>query len=644
MVSHRLCAGYADQPALRAQYSLTVIGEEPSPAYDRTRLSECVQDGAPAPRLASADWYAKAGIDLRLGTPVVAIAPAHRQVTLADGQVLPYDRLVLATGAAAAIPPIEGADLPGLFVYRTEADVQAIAAAAVADREGVVVGGGLLGLEAARVLADLGMRVTVVENAKALMSRQLDADSGLLLDERVRDCGIRTLLGHRLARIEGADREPSTAEPAGLRLTFEDGQSARASLIVLATGIRPRDELAAAAGLRLGSRGGVIVDDHLRSSDPSIYAVGECAVHRGKHYGLVLPGYEMADALLKHLAGRRGSFRAGDTSCQLKLLGVPVAAVGLSDQEGRRESYQDGAGRRTLVLDGRRLLGATSVGPWKQLARVQDAARRELRVSQRQLRRFAERGDLWAASEDHGVADWPAATVVCNCTGVSRGALSACAAGGVLNVAALTRRTGAGSLCGGCLPLLGELCGSRVSADTSGRRPVLLASLAALLLGPLLMALGPVPVGDSVRSSYHLAAELWRDPLGKQLTGYTLVGLAAIGMLMSARKRLDWFKLGDYGAYRSLHAVLSLLALLVACVHTGLRMGHNANFALMACFLAVAVVGSVAGVATALESGSPSVWAQRARRLRPALSLAHVLLLWPIPLLLGLHVFSVYYF
>jgi nitrite reductase (NADH) large subunit len=638
MVSHRFCDQFAKSNVCRERYQVTVLGQETVPAYDRTRLSATLGYDSKLPLLADTGWYAERDISLRLATRVVRVDAAARVVELASGEQLQYDKLVLATGASAAMPNVVGHDAPSVFVYRTSQDIARIRSAAAAGRTGIVVGGGLLGLEAARVLLDAGLAVHVVEASPTLLSRQLDARSGQLLNEQVRALGVTTHLAHRLQHIERLETH------GRLRLHFQDAIALDGDVVVMATGIRPRDELARDAGLRCGERGGVVVSDALETSDPHIFAIGECAVHRGEHYGLVAPGYEMADVLVASLEGAARRFERGDTSCELKLLGIPVSVAGASEQHGTLLAFERGDQRRTLVVDGERLIGASCIGAWPQFARVRDMCKRRARIYAAQLKQFAENGELWADGVEQRVSRWPAETVVCNCTGVARGQLSACMSAGFVSIDCLTRRTGAGSVCGGCKPLLGQLTGTTTMADTHGRMAVLVASSVALLTAFAIVILGRMLVIHSVQQLLHRAAELWRDPSSKQITGYTLLTLSVLSMVMSARKRLSWFRFGHFGSYRALHTALSCTALALTILHTGMQLGANLNLVLMLTFISVALLGSLAGVATALETGGTGLWAKRARRLRPALSQLHIVLLWPLPVLVGLHIFSAYYF
>ena len=599
MVSHRLCQRLCSDPN-HSNHKIVVLGEEPYPAYDRIRLSQSLDQSLGDLALSPSEWYAQSGIELRTGARVVEIDRQAQLVRTQDDCEFPYDTLVLATGSDALRPPIEGIDDPSVQVFRTLEDLQVLRDAVVSADSAAVIGGGLLGLEAAKVLKDAGLGVHVLEASAQLMPRQLDMEGGTQASLRV-------------------DR------------------------VVVAAGIRPRDELARRAGLDVGARGGIIVDDGLQTSDPNIYAIGECALHRGRLYGLVAPGYAMADALARRLTGKRAKFVGGDTSCHLKVLGVPVSAVGLYDQEFTLVGTDVADGRRSLLLDGRRLVGATCVGSWDDLPRVHDAVVNGKRLGEQQLRRFKRDGELWPSAA--GIATWPAATVICNCTGVTRGQLSLAMAETGPDVEQLARCTGASSVCGSCKPLLAQLAGAPPTVSkVPGRTWVMGTSLAALVLAIVHWAFGPIPFADSVQVWLHGATKLWQDPLLKQISGYTLTGLAALGGVLSLRKRVRWFSLGSFGYYRALHTAVGSLSLLVLLGHTGMRFGANLNMALMSLFVALAAIGALTGLASGMEAGISGRFSAVARLWRPRLTLLHLLLFWPLPILLGLHIFSVYYF
>lgn len=327
MVGHRFVAA-AIERGLTETHDILVVGEEPRAAYDRVALTSFFEVGADALSFVPSGSYADPRVELRLTTSVTAIDRATRTLTLGDGATEHYDELVLATGAAPFVPPIAGKDLDGCFVYRTIEDLEDIRTAAAVSagappRRGVVIGGGLLGLEAANALHQLGVETHVVEMAPRLMPVQLDEVGGATLVRHIEKLGISVHCG--VASTEVLD--DGTGRVAGLGL--RDTDPIAADIVVFSAGIRPRDALARACGLEVAPRGGVLVDEQLRSSDDRVWAIGECAAPAGVMYGLVAPGYAMAEIVVDTLlGGTAGAFTGADMSTKLKLLGVDVASFG----------------------------------------------------------------------------------------------------------------------------------------------------------------------------------------------------------------------------------------------------------------------------------------------------------------------------
>ncbi|MEU6867561.1 FAD-dependent oxidoreductase [Streptomyces sp. NPDC046876] len=323
MAGHRLVSELRSlDPA--GSWRVVVLAEEPHPAYDRVALSSYL-DGRSAADLAlpGPDADADPLVDLRLNTRVTAADRETRTVTTTTGDRVEYDALVLATGSKPFIPPVPGHDLPGCFAYRSLTDLDAIRGAAVPGRPGVVIGGGLLGLEAANALRLLGMEPHVVELAPRLMPVQVDAAGGAVLARRVEDHGLRVHCGVATAAIESGPDGRAAA------VALADGTTLEAAVVVFSAGVRPRDELAAPAGLPTGERGGFLTDPLCRTPDDRIWAIGECAAVSGRTYGLAAPGYRMAESVARQLTGRPAEpFGRPDMSTSLKLLGVEVASFG----------------------------------------------------------------------------------------------------------------------------------------------------------------------------------------------------------------------------------------------------------------------------------------------------------------------------
>ena len=458
MVGHRFVESLVERGVTEV-CDVTVIGEETRAAYDRVHLTSVFNGSDPASLdLVTPGFFDGDGLALVTGEEVVAIDRAERKVTTDAGSVLAYDRLVLATGSTPFVPPVDGWDAPGCFVYRTLDDVEAIRAWASAEgrRVGAVVGGGLLGLEAADALRRLGLETHVVEFAPRLMSVQIDDGGGRMLKQSVEALGLHVHVSAQVTQVTTID-----GVAAGLQLA--DGSEIAADIVVFAAGVRPRDALARTAGLELGARGGIVVDDALGTSDPSIDAIGECALHEGRLYGLVAPGYLMADALADRIAERgTAGFRGAELSTQLKLLGVDVASFGDSHgvSEGACEVvYADAVGAvyRKIVMsaDGDRVLGGVLVGDASGYGTLVQLARGAMETPEHAERLVVPAGAGAPALSTGGLAD---ATLICTCNTVDAGTIrSAIAELDDVDIASIKGCTKAGTTCGSCVPIIQEL-------------------------------------------------------------------------------------------------------------------------------------------------------------------------------------------
>jgi nitrite reductase (NADH) large subunit len=362
MVAHRLVEHLRELDRT-ADWSVVVLAEEKCPAYDRVALSSCL-DGAGRDDLTlpAAGPAGALRVDLRLGCPAVAVDPGARVVYSATGDALRYDALVLATGARPFVPPVPGHDLTGCFAYRTVDDVDAIRAHATRGRPAVVVGGGLLGLEAANGLRLRGMTPFVVESAPHLMAAQLDAGAGQVLRELATGLGLRVHCPASLASVEAG----TDGSVAGVRL--EDRTVLPADLVVFAAGVRARDELAETGGWERGDRGGFLTDDFCRTSAADVWAIGDCAAVHGRCHGLIATGYRMAESVARQLAGLPAErFDATGDAINLKLAGIQVATVGraVADVTTIEVAFADNAHRYAKVVLDREtsgVLGGVLVG------------------------------------------------------------------------------------------------------------------------------------------------------------------------------------------------------------------------------------------------------------------------------------------
>lgn len=449
MASYKLCELLRDSRD-GDRYRVTVFGDEPRPAYDRVHLTSYF-GGASADDLllAPRSWYAKRDIDLRVGDRVVAIDRDNCRLRSSSGGECGYDELVLATGSAPFVPPIPGHDLEGVFVYRTIEDLDAIRNYAHGRETAAVLGGGLLGLEAAKALADLGLETHVVEAAPGLMSRQLDSTGSRMLATSIRNMGVRVHVRRRTSKIVDLKSK--------LLLRFEDDEDLAVDMIVISAGIRPRDELARDAGLALGERGGIAVDDYLHTSDPAISAVGECASHNGFVYGLVAPCYQMADTLAARLTGHDKPFRGADLSTKLKLMGVDVASVGDSTAVDGPETTSvamrddlSGVYKKLIVNQQTGALrGAVLVGDAANYNQIVGLYRSGQALPAAPVSLIVDGADTAATGGVEALAD---DALICTCNNVSKGAIRCAVRDGITNFAELKGATKAMTGCGGCSP------------------------------------------------------------------------------------------------------------------------------------------------------------------------------------------------
>lgn len=453
MVAHRFVEALRIRDEQDA-WSVTVLGEEADPAYDRVGLSSYVGSwDRKELALAGNDYAADDLVDLRVGTRAVGIDRDDRTVTTADGDVVSYDSLVLATGSYPFVPPVPGHDSPDCFVYRTLDDLDGIRAATERAKEtgraGIVIGGGLLGLEAANALRLLGVTPHVVEYNNRLMPAQVDEGGGRVLDRLVTDLGLVVHTGVGTEKIESG--------PDGLRVCLSDGTVLEAGLVVFSAGVRPRDELAREAGLELGARGGVLTDRSCRSTaDEAVYAIGECAAVEGTCYGLVAPGYSTAEVVADRLVGGTAEFPGADLSTKLKLLGVDVASFGdaHATTPGALEVVLSDSAKGTyakLVVsdDAKTLLGGILVGDASAYGSLRPLVGRELPGDPAAL--------ISPSGEKPGAGALPDDAEVCSCNGVTKGTICGAIADGACDIASVKACTNAGTTCGGCLPTVKQL-------------------------------------------------------------------------------------------------------------------------------------------------------------------------------------------
>ncbi len=622
--------------------SVVVLNEEAHDPYNRVRLTPLLSGDVQFGEIALADPNEReAALHIETGARVVSIDRAAKWVKTTDGRVWPYDKLILATGSRAFVPGIKGTDLAGVYTFRTADDVSALMARSFSARNCTVVGGGLLGLEAARGLRRRGCKVTVVEHENRLMPRQLDLVAAAHLKDNIEDLGVNIRVTARVAKISGDTRVEA--------VTLADGTELVSDTVVICTGVRANVDLAKASGLAFDR--GILVNDQMQTRDADIYAVGECAQFEDQVIGLVGPGYVQAEVAAAAVMGGTLRYDPPPNATKLKVIGSDVFSVGDVEQLEVRANvkshvWQEGSLYRRVFVERGKLVGAIAVGAWDQVSRVQEAAQAGATVYPWMLYRFRRSGDLWDKVEENA-AELPAGATICNCTGVNCGQIrSAMARVPDATPEQISAETGAGTVCGTCKPLIAEILDADAAPEPVRFSKLLLGFsgiAVTLALLPLLFGYVPLPTSYDPDS---LRVWAWRNNIVKQWSGFILLGIILAAMVIGLRKRIRFFdRLGGYDGWRVVHIGIGLVAVLGFFAHTGFRLGANWNMALGTAFVVTLILGAVAGLATGGDHSLRTQGIGTARKpARRVPAWLHILAIWPLPVLLLFHVLTVYAF
>ena len=443
------------------EYEIVTFCEEPRPAYDRVHLSEFFS-GKTAEDLSLVDsnFFEQHNITIHIGDKAAKICRASKTVVSEKGITIRYDKLVLATGSFPFVPPVPGHDRAHCLVYRTIEDLIAIRESAKTGKVGVVVGGGLLGLEAAKALTDLGLQTHVVEFAPRLMTVQLDEAGGAMLRRKIENLGVTVHTGKNTSLI-------SEGEQCINKMCFADGDELETDIVLFSAGIRPRDDIARDCNLEVGSRGGIIINDQCQTSDPDIYAIGECALWNNMIYGLVAPGYAMARTVVANLAGKIASFTGADMSTKLKLMGVDVASIGdahAKTQGALVYTYQNGEHdiykRLVVSTDKKQLLGAVLVGDASAYSTLLQYC-----LTGIELPEHPDSLILPSRSNESvglGPDALPMSAQICSCYDVTKDVICQAIGAGFRTLSTLSSETNAATGCGGCATLLKSVLNSEL--------------------------------------------------------------------------------------------------------------------------------------------------------------------------------------
>ena len=470
MVGHNFLATMAESDNA-SEFELITFSEEPRLAYDRVQLSKYFS-GATAADLAltTESEYDDCGITYLKNEKVLEIDADNKTITTSTGRIEGYDKLVLATGSYPFVPPIPGKDQDHCLVYRTIEDLEAISASAEVSKTGVVVGGGLLGLEAANALKEAGLDTHVVEFAPRLMAVQLDEGGGNLLRHKIESLGVSV-------HTEKNTKEIVAGEECRYRMNFADGSHLETDMILFSAGIRPQDELARQFGIDVGERGGIVINDYCQTSEDDIYAIGECALWDSKIFGLVAPGYQMAKVTAAHITDTlvnlktpELAFKGADMSTKLKLLGVDVASIG--DAHGHTAGSQsfvfsddiEEVYKRLIVsADGKKLLGAVLVGETDSYGTLLQLMLNDMDIPGNPAALILPAlGD--EAPAGLGVTALPDTAQICSCYDVSKGDIAAAVQGGCCTMGDIKGATKATSGCGGCAALTKQVMDAELEA------------------------------------------------------------------------------------------------------------------------------------------------------------------------------------
>ena len=462
MVGYKFCEKFVAQEQSE-KFEITVFGEEPRPAYDRVHLSEFFENqDAKALEMAPAEWYKENGITLVVGERVSDIDRNNKTIATSKDRGFSYDYLVLATGSSAFVPPIKGVEKEGVFVYRTIEDLEDMLAYAAKikakkpNARGAILGGGLLGLEAGKAVMDMGLEPHIVEFASKLMPRQLDSRSSQVLQLKLESIGLNIHLSKATNQILG--------NGAITGMEFGEDDALDVDMLVISAGIRPRDELGKTSGLEMGARGGIVVDNRMRTSDKNIFAIGEVALYNQMIYGLVAPGYDMATIAVNQILGEDSMMAENiDMSTKLKLIGVDVASFGepfMPASKGHSVIFENKTQhlykRINVSLDGKKLLGGILIGDATDYNMLHQVYLNEMAIPEDAAQLILPVSD--GGSSFGSVLDLPNTAQVCSCESLSKGEICcSITEDGCNNLSEVISKTKATTGCGGCKPMVVDL-------------------------------------------------------------------------------------------------------------------------------------------------------------------------------------------
>lgn len=619
---------------------IQIFGNEPHQPYNRIQLSALLAGEVNYDDILTPLPQKEKNPALELIYQAIThIYPEQKKVSDERGTTYSYDQLVIATGSNPHVPNIPGVEQTGVYTFRNLKDTEALYNRVARARHILVAGGGLLGLEAARALQRANTKITIVQQGERLMNRQLDERASALLLEDVKKLGIDVIVQSGVRKIAGAGRVTG--------VTLRTGEELDCDTVLLCTGIKPEVALARDAGLKISI--GIVVDDQLKTSNEAIYAIGECSEHLGVTYGLVNPGYEQAAIVANIICKGQATYRGSLEVSRLKVVGQTVCSMGeVSQPDGARRPFtreftyrnkQQRTYRKIIFYKGN-IAGVVGFSEWPELRRIQEAYQNKRRFWPWHYLRFWLTGQLFS-DDNASVRDWPSATVVCQCNNITQGTLIDEIAQGSTTCDALQKTTGAGTVCGSCKPLLQNLLGQKESLEKDSHSSgTLVTAFTAIAIACVIFFIPGLHISDTVQS-YSNFEWLWNDKFYKQVTGFSLAGITLFSLAFSLRRRLKNTVLGAFTHWRFSHVILACAATALIIAHTGLHLGQNLNFYLMINFLTASVAGGLTAMLIAI---SHRIKPSSAQNIRSSLRWGHILITWPLPILVISHIISVYYF
>jgi len=611
---------------------LLIFGEEHRAPYNRVQLSLYL-----AGKISESDLgnpitrKTEHPIKECLGRKVIAIDRKNKIVTDNLGGRVKYSKLILATGSNAKIPEVCNLNIKNVHLFRTFEHTKSIIKLKKTSQHFYIIGSGSLGLETAVALKNKHNHVTI-ESRNYLFHRDLGDVAQQVLCNYLNNRGININFNDPLKNIKGTEKVSSVELTSGKNIPVD--------CLIFCVGITPETTLARRSDLDINK--GILVNEHMLTVDPNIYAIGECSEYKKQTYGIVAPGFMQAETCVEHIYGNSKKFENQNIPIQAKFSDYSTACYGkivVEDSVSYTFMDQTNQRYRQLIVKDGQIVGAIVLGSWVEESNIKIAIAEKNHTEIKSFKRFEKTGLLF--DQESPVKQLPKNYVVCLCENITRGELSEALQSGCRTFASLSEKTRAGTVCGSCQPMILNLLDTPApNLVMRHQKAILVTSILSITSVFFIFLFFPTKLANTVELSWSLE-KLWFDNFWKQVSGYNLLGLCVIAVALSARKRIKKFRLGHVDGWRYAHSIIGYAALLILMIHTGLRLGNNLNFALMVVFLSATLMGSLVGVFMAKSHH----WSDfKLRQYRLWLSRLHHTILWMLLPLLSFHILSVYYF